>query len=318
MRALFLSSAFLALFHLVGALEYDYQADIEIDVLFPRDETYNNLTGFPVVLAIQDIKAAYRFEWTIEWTVYATGSGAEDWDYFSGYASHSSPLLNDFQWHFDGVAIVPLLGYNFTRLREGMYRLEWEYLSTTCEYEDSDTIVYNIREVLASGEQRFRVVEDGSGLDFDIPLDECPLYGGLWSVEKSTSNYCPFLHNNGDYEEDSCRAQLKSQQQVECIREYLFEGTWEVPVNETEACRSSFERVDLEWYRSLYEIENPGGGVGPDDETEMVANFDDDDNEDQDVTPDASRGGQTPEDAGVSLRPQLLAVGLAGMAVLVV
>ncbi|KAL4865771.1 hypothetical protein BDV12DRAFT_145823 [Aspergillus spectabilis] len=331
MHAVSLSSVYLALCSVVGALEYDYPADIEIDVLFPRDETYNNLTSFPVVLAIQDVKAAYRFEWEVQWKVYSAAPDADEYDYFSGYGSYSGPLINTFQWYFDDVAIVPLQGYNFTRLKAGPYRLEWEYLTTPCTNEPPNTIVYNIREVVASGSQTFSIVDDGSGLDFDIPTDACPLYGGLWSVYESTSTYCPFLRDNEDDERDPCKAQLESQQQVECIREYLFEGTREAPVNETEVCRSSFKRVDLDWYRSLYEIENYEDD-GDDDESDVdevsdVDNVDDDDVQgqtDQDsVDEDDSSSGSTQdreddEDVAALLRPGMFGVGLAAVAALVV
>ncbi|KAL4971237.1 hypothetical protein BDW66DRAFT_146471 [Aspergillus desertorum] len=317
-RASFLACTCLAFRPFVTASEYLYPADIEIDVLFPRNETYNNLTSFPVVLAVQDVKAAYRFGWELRWTLYSAQPGADDLDSVSGYGSYSEPLLNKFQWYYDDVAVVPMLGYNFTRLDPGPYMLEWEYYTTPCTHEPPNTIVYNIREVVASGSQMFSVVDDGSGLDFDIPTDECPLFGAIWSVYQSTSNYCPFLRDGETPEGDPCPATLQSRAQVECIRQYLFEGTFEVPNNETEACRESFERADMNWYVSLYELEKGeldrgsvddlgDGDAGDDGAPDMM-------DQDKGNSTTESTQNEDEDNFAVSRRPSFLGMAVAAMA----
>lgn len=293
------------------ATEIPYNAQIEIDVLFPRNETYNNLSRFPVVLAIQDVKSAYRFEWDISWKLYNATPGASDADYISGYGSDSIFSLNDFQWYFDDVAVVPMLGYNFTTMKAGSYRLEWEYSTTPCTTRPPNTIVYNILEVIASGVQFFSVVEDGSGLDFEIPVDECPAFSGSWAVRESTSLYCPFLGDSDDGDRDPCKAKLQNEKQVECIRDYLFEGTVEVPNNETEACRSAFKRADVAWLEPLSTADGPSQDEDEDEDEEEDGN--DNDN-------DSSRSSETStnkqEDAGdfaVSHRPSLFCVAVMGL-----
>ncbi|KAL6235795.1 hypothetical protein BDW75DRAFT_239887 [Aspergillus navahoensis] len=42
-----------------------YPATIEVDLLFPRNETYNNMTGFPIVFALQNADAASTFGWDL-------------------------------------------------------------------------------------------------------------------------------------------------------------------------------------------------------------------------------------------------------------
>ncbi|KAL4876443.1 hypothetical protein BJY04DRAFT_231623 [Aspergillus karnatakaensis] len=318
MRAFSHVIACLAACSLVAAREYDYPADIEIDVLFPRDETYNNLTSFPVVLAIQDAKSAYRFDWEIQWKLFNAAPDASEYDYESGYSSHSALGINTFQWYFDDVAIVPLQGYNFTRLEPGPYRLEWEYLTSPCTHQPPNTIVYNIRRVVASGNQTFNIVNDGSGLDFDIPIDECPLYGAVWSTYESTGNYCPFRRENEDFERDPCDAQLENRQQVECIRQYLFEGTRDAPLNETEACRSSFERANPDWLRPLWEDDEQDGDDNDDADDDR-----DDDGEDNAGDDDLSNSGSTQDrdddgDVAASIRPGLIGVVVAGVAAILV
>ncbi|KAL3434489.1 hypothetical protein BDV09DRAFT_169961 [Aspergillus tetrazonus] len=40
---------------------------IEVDLLFPRNEIYNNMTGFPIVFALQNADAAGKSGWDIDW-----------------------------------------------------------------------------------------------------------------------------------------------------------------------------------------------------------------------------------------------------------
>lgn len=280
--------------------EIPYDAQIEIDVLFPRNETYNNLTSFPVVLAIQDVKSAYRFEWDISWKLYNATPGARESDYNSGYGSYSNIGNNDFQWYFDDVAVVPMLGYNFTTMKPGPYRLEWEYYTTPCTNRPPNTIVYNIRQVIASGVQFFSVVEDGSGLDFEIPVDECPAFGDLWAVKESTYSYCPFLRDSDDGDKDPCKAKLQNREQVDCIRDYLFEGTREVPNNETETCRSAFKRADVAWLEPL-------NADGDEDEGDN-----DDSSSGNDDSGSSDKQGDA-EDFAVSHRPGLFGVAAMGL-----
>ncbi|KAL4781112.1 hypothetical protein BJX76DRAFT_24534 [Aspergillus varians] len=316
MRHISCTGIWLALCSLLAAAEIPYDADIEVDVLFPRNETYNNLTTFPVVLAIQDVKSAYRFEWEIGWKLYNATPNASAYDYQSGYGSHSGPLINDFQWYFDDVAVVPMLGYNFTKLKPGPYRLEWEYYTTPCTKQPPNTIVYNIRRVIASGTHFFSVVDDRSGLDFDIPLDECPLFGDLWSVQKSTSTYCPFLRDSKSGENDPCEAKLKSKGQVECIRDYLFGGTAEVPNNETESCRSAFKRADLAWLEPLSADREVGDDDGDEDEddndTDDVSGEQDQNSGDGTSSSSSAQDQNGNEDFAPSLRPSLLGAVVGG------
>ncbi|KAL2826421.1 hypothetical protein BDW59DRAFT_145159 [Aspergillus cavernicola] len=213
--------------------------------------------------------------------------GAQETDYETGYPGRGHRLGNRFQYHFDDVAVVPMKGYNFTRMDPGQYRLEWEYEVSTCSERPPNTIVYGPSQVVASGSLHFSVVDDGSGLDFDIPLDECPVFGDTWAVRDAMYSGCPFLGSSEDVERDPCEARLESREQVQCIREFLFEGSVEVPNNETETCLDAFERVDRDWF-------------------EYIDDDDDDDDDDNDDD----------RDSAVSVRPGLLDVAIAAVVAL--
>lgn len=110
---------------------------------------------------------------------------------------------------------------------------------------------------------------------------------------------------------DPCKAKLQNEKQVECIRDYLFEGTVEVPNNETEACRSAFKRADVAWLEPLSTADGPSQDEDEDEDEEEDGN--DNDN-------DSSRSSETStnkqEDAGdfaVSHRPSLFCVAVMGL-----
>ncbi|KAL2864828.1 uncharacterized protein BJX67DRAFT_200131 [Aspergillus lucknowensis] len=310
------TSLWLALCALV-ATDTSFPAHIEVDVLFPRNETYNNLTSFPVVLAVQNIEAAYKFEWDISWKMFNASPAARETDYESGYGSYSSLLSNNFQWYFDDVAVVPMLGYNFTTMDPGNYRLEWEYITTPCTREPPNTIVYNIRETVASGTLHFSVVNDGTGLEFDIPIDECPHFGDIWSVRDATYTYCPFLGSSEGVESEPCAARLESREQVECIRQYLFEGTVEVPNNETETCRSAFDRVDPEWLEYDDDDDDDDGGDGDDGDRGSTGpgNLPAGDDGGEGSTGSSNLPAEDDDDSAVSVRPGMLGAVVAGVAI---
>ncbi|KAL4806076.1 hypothetical protein BDV18DRAFT_122031 [Aspergillus unguis] len=194
-------------------------------------------------------------------------------------------------------------------MKPGPYRLEWDYRTTPCTRDRPNTITYNILTTVASGSQYFSVVEDGSGLDFDIPRDDCPLVGDIWTVKESTSTYCPFLGKNSTSDGEPCDATLQSEEQVKCIKEYLFEGTFEAPNNETETCKSAFKRADPAW------LEPMDGDRDDDDDIDTDTDTDTDDNDDDtDSSEDASPDD---EDAAVSIRPTLFHLAAVAIAIAV-
>ncbi|KAL2830842.1 hypothetical protein BDW59DRAFT_158281 [Aspergillus cavernicola] len=285
----FLASIWLAPAVIAAKADIDYPATIEVDLLFPRNETYNsNLTGIPVVLAVQNAQAAYAYEWSIAWRVFHATSSPSDSPSISG-RSRSKFGENEFLYLFNDVAIVPMVGQNVVviLLNPGEFRLEWDYATTPC-IPEGESSVYQTRTPIASGTHYFSIVDDGSGLDYDIPLDDCPIYGDSWAVESEEG--CPISNDENDREGNPCAAKLETQEQVTCIWEYLTRRR-----NETETCLSAFERADPDWSMYYYP---PFSDDGP-SESDEPEGEDDSSSED----PDNSTIDDVDEDFAVSHRP---------------
>ncbi|KFY88015.1 hypothetical protein V498_06935 [Pseudogymnoascus sp. VKM F-4517 (FW-2822)] len=288
-----------------------YPATIEIDLLFPRNATYNsNHSSIPIVLGIQNVQAAYAYEWSIHWSIYGADSPADSIP-LRGLA-HSRFEDNEFQYYFNDVAVVPMSYGTVVSLRKGGFRLEWDYAATPCIPEGESSIYGQTRTPIASGTEFFSVVEDGSGLDFDIPIGEgreCPSFGDAWSLEDKED--CPAVETGSEKAKgEPCGARLTSQDQVDCIWEYLSLGK-----NETETCTKAFERADPDWPKYYTPGSGGGGdGTGGDGEDDgSGSNGTDTSTGTEDSNGDANGGsaGDSKEDAGVSHRPILSGLALA-------
>ncbi|KAL4820854.1 hypothetical protein BDW67DRAFT_73225 [Aspergillus spinulosporus] len=240
-RRLAILPLFLALFTSVLCLSYP--TAIEVNLLFPRNETYNNMTGFPIVFALQNADAAGTFGWDIDWQfIWLDGSEDEKFlDYYSGLHLIDSPTLNDFRYLADDILIVPgrILQENNYYIRPGIYRVAWRYLTSTCLESESITWIDGSTMIArANSSVVFTVVADGSGLDFEIPSDTCPLYSGQWTAGSGTPADCPDPDSSKYEDPDLCEAQL-SQEQISCLKDW-FGGN-----NASEVCQSSFEEWDV-------------------------------------------------------------------------
>ncbi|KAL4930768.1 uncharacterized protein BDV17DRAFT_289609 [Aspergillus undulatus] len=230
----------------------------------------------PAVLAVQNVQAAYYFEWHISWDIYAVDSDSNR-NRSSLCGSHSSrnstttsviPRRNYFPFHFEAAAIVPMPSGYARGLRPGEYRLEWEHATSPC-ISRGETGAYDAtRTPVASGTHYFLIVDDDSGLDYEIPLDECPIYGDAWVAAHSRD--CPPAEiNNSDnvVERDPCAARLKSQGQAACIWGYVRARSDRAP----ESCEAAFQRADPDWSKYIQEdtdgqTDDPDLGE-PDDST---------------------------------------------------
>jgi hypothetical protein len=291
-----------ALASLAAAAKSDisYPATIEIDILFPRNETYNsNYTGMPIVLALQNAQAAYAYEWNIHWRIYGASASAG-----------SIPLRGlaksdefDFQYYSNNVAVVPMIYDNAISLHKGTFRLEWDYATTPC-IPEGKTAISQTRTPIASGTSYFSVVTDGSGLDFDIPIDKCPSFGDSWGVKSDEG--CPAANTESD-KPDPCAARLTSRDQVTCIWDY-FTGK-----NETQTCLSAFKKADPDWplYYTPGSRGNRGNTTADDTGNPDIENPDGEDDSSGSDKPDTPSTDDSQEDAGVSHRPVLSGLAFA-------
>ncbi|KFY14473.1 hypothetical protein V492_02601 [Pseudogymnoascus sp. VKM F-4246] len=282
-----------------------YPATIEIDLLSPQNTTYNrNLNYPPIVFAIQNAQAAYAYEWSIHYLIYGATDSADAIPVIRGTAK-SQLDENEFQYYVADVAIAPMpIEGALISLKNGAFRLEWDYATTPC-IPEGKTSIYQQRTPFASGVSYFSIVEK-EGLDFDeIPVGgACPSFGASWELE--TKKSCP-----GDKKAvgsggkgDPCKARLTSQKQVDCIWEFVSKGK-----NESETCLSAFERVDPDWPKYY----TPGRGGFDNDNDDEGEDGGGSGSNGTDTSSGDSTGSSTDpkEDAGTSLRPVISGMVLA-------
>lgn len=228
----------------LGKKKLSYPTTVEVNLLFPRNETYNNMTGFPIVFAIQNAKAVDVFGWTLEWKfVWLDGDKEEKFlDHYTGPDLTDSSTFNEFRYIADDSFLAP--GKIYTKnnyyLRPGTYLVNWEYRTSVCWGGKSRTYI-NGNSVVARSNSTviFTAVDDGSGRDFEIPSDVCPLYTGQWTATESEASIdCPGTDSSSYIDPDPCAARISSEQ-ISCLQDW-FGGN-----NESEACQSSVKRWDV-------------------------------------------------------------------------
>ncbi|KAL2859511.1 hypothetical protein BJX68DRAFT_261941 [Aspergillus pseudodeflectus] len=299
--------------------EITYPAAVSISLLFPANKTYNTnatLGSPPAILAIHNAELAYRHEFSIIWRIVSADSVPYEWQTLQTRSQNKARGLaesdlttNTFQYHADGVAIVPLQDPIRTEARAGSYRVEWDYATTPCIPEGESSVYSSTRQPIASGAHWFELMDDGSGEEFGIDVEECPGYGSSWTLGDSTD--CPAEGTEvvaGDRDREACASRLQSEEQVQCIWDYLRTGE-----NETQLCLGAFDRVDADW--PMYYT--PGSGASADDDE-----GDDDDDSEQDggdEEDDTSTGDSTdgPRDLAPSHRPALAGLVVAVFAAVV-
>ncbi|KAL2785517.1 hypothetical protein BJX66DRAFT_59088 [Aspergillus keveii] len=305
----------------LATCEITYPAAVSISLLFPANKTYNTnatIGSPPAILAIDNAELAYRHEFSIIWRIVSADSEPYEWQTLRTRSQNkarsvaaSDLTTNTFQYHADGVAIVPLQDPIRTEARAGSYRVEWDYATTPC-IPEGESSVYTTRTPIASGTHWFELVEDGSGEDFGIDVEECPGYGSSWTLEDRED--CPAEGTEvaaGD--RDPCASRLQSEEQVQCIWDYIMTGE-----NETSLCLGAFDRVDADW--SMYYT--PGSGAFADDDDEGDNDDDEDDDDEQvggDEEEDTNTGdsSEDPRDLATSHRPALAGLVVAVFAAVV-
>ena len=187
----------------------DYPATVEIDIVYPLNKTYNNVTQMPVVFAIQNAEAAFAWGYDISWQV----------DEVHPKSTLSNPRSQGSVWAFsDDVPHDTLnniwypadLTYNFSELRAGEHVLKWEWSMTTCS-DQGRTTTYTSGNTQASGSIYFTIVDNGSGEKKMDWTAECPVYQGRVTAKRgTTAANCPYLGEDPDDEPDPCKAKMDS------------------------------------------------------------------------------------------------------------
>ncbi|KAK6540920.1 hypothetical protein TWF694_008304 [Orbilia ellipsospora] len=173
-------------------------ANIEVDVIFPRNDTYSPADNFPIVLAVQNAALAYDFGFQVLWEV--------------RNLSKSGPSTNlvDFESILHSNALepkVPAPSSTFFILNSttefedflgeayGIYQLNWFFaLDENCT-RDGIFIDHEIGNALAGGGLIFTIADDGKAVDF-TDGGPCPPTGGAVGIQSNISG-CAHIDNTG-------------------------------------------------------------------------------------------------------------------------
>ncbi|KAK9847142.1 hypothetical protein MYU51_020421 [Penicillium brevicompactum] len=206
---------------------------IELDVLFPRNTTYNNMTTPPVVFTLQNAPTAVFFEYRINWKL-----NSDDAYFFLSNSFDDSNGGKKFNYTAGTTALLADSAYWGDNLDAGSYTLSWSYTTTTCDDRGDSTLIQTSH--VAAGNLYFTVVNDGSGSD--LSFKECPDY--LDNVmAKAASHSCLSLISKGG-EPQPFNAKL-NEKQVKCLDTY-FDGRTDM-----DACEAGFDDINtgdkVEW-----------------------------------------------------------------------
>lgn len=206
---------------------------IELDVVFPRNTTYNNMTTPPIVFALQNAPTAVFFEYRLDWEL-----NSDDTHFFLTGSFDEINYFRKFNYTSGTTALLVDSAYWDQRLDAGTYTLSWSYTTTTCDDKGDSTLIRT--GDVAAGKLYFTVVNDGSGSK--LSFTECPEYLGNITA-KNASDSCPSLIHGGG-EPQPCDAKL-NEKQVKCLGTY-FEGQTDVA-----ACEAGFDNIKagdkVEW-----------------------------------------------------------------------
>jgi hypothetical protein len=179
---------------------------IEIDLVFPLNQTYTLIDPFPVIFVIQNAAAAWNFGFDFQWNITGVPDGSSSVEVFGpgflfeGEVYHPAPsdpfiVVNSTKFPS---AIVN------TELPAGKWTLGWSYESSIC------TPVGNILKigsgVPAQGSIGFTVEDGGASPDF---ANNCPTLAGEIGIVANWTG-CPQLGTPGT--SNPCGAKINAAQ----------------------------------------------------------------------------------------------------------
>lgn len=176
-------------------------SNVAVDLVFPRNDTYNPADTFPVVFALQGASAAWTFGFFFEWRIRRaqdcegecgivdTGRLSVDQGEFGtvSFGSEDYYLYEDESTTLSGNWGLGVAAGGF----QGAYSLEWDFgFFRNCS-DDGGAIQSEGGQTDFSGSSIFSVVP-GASPDIRSQLEECPISGGVVGVEASLDG-CPEL-----------------------------------------------------------------------------------------------------------------------------
>lgn len=171
-----------------------FPANIEIDIIFPRNETYAAVAPFPIVFAIQNAKAAWDFGFHFDWEL-SNESGLQD----SGglFAENTTQFPSDPYIFINYTLGLEDWGSSAADLRS--WNLSWTFsfygnCTDTADSWELQTGVTN-----SAGTMQFSSVAGGASPDILAAANTsggCALFGSIVPVQANLTN-CPHIGDTG-------------------------------------------------------------------------------------------------------------------------
>lgn len=186
-------------------------SNVAVDLVFPRNDTYNPADTFPVVFALQGASAAWTFGFFFEWRIRRaqncegecgivdTGRLSVDQGEFGtvSFGSEDYYLYEDESTSLSGNWGLGVAAGDF----QGAYSLEWDFSFLRNCSDDGGALQSEGGRTDFSGSNTFSVVP-GASPDIRRQLEDCPISGGVIGVQANLDG-CPSLGANAA-EADPC------------------------------------------------------------------------------------------------------------------
>src|SRR3569833_2284650 len=167
--------------------------NIEIDLSFPRNDTYDHAKVFPIVFALQGAAAAWNFGFHFQWRLsYADGFASNGLDDFATLSSSSLgselPPSDPFILANRTVVLSESNG-------EHKYTLAWEFgFYANCSL-DGSTFRTEGRPSNTAGNITFTTKKGAKAPDIAEP-GACPMLGSLLGIQSNITG-CPHIGDSG-------------------------------------------------------------------------------------------------------------------------
>jgi hypothetical protein len=189
---------------------------IEIDLVFPLNQTYTLIDPFPVIFVIQNAAAAWDFGFDFEWNITGVPDEPSGSGFFSGWLmvgpgiyypdrpTPSDPFIVVNSTRFVSAPELPSVVVNNPLLAAGKWTLSWSYESSICTpYGD---ILEIGSGVPAQGSISFTVEGGGASPDF---TSSCPILAGQIDIVANWTG-CPQVGTPGT--SNPCGAKIDAAQ----------------------------------------------------------------------------------------------------------
>lgn len=211
-------------------------SNVAVDLVFPRNDTYNPADMFPVVFALQGASAAWTFGFFLEWRIRRaqgcegecgivdTGRLSVDQGEFGSvsFGSEDYYLYVDDSTTLSGNWGLGVAAGGF----EGAYNLEWDFGFLRNCSDEGGSIQSEGGLTDFSGSNTFSVVP-GASPNVREQLEDCPISGGAVGVQANLDG-CPSLGATG-VEADPCVVEVPDDVISNVVAQMAASGSPEQP-----------------------------------------------------------------------------------------